>query len=419
MSVPHLPSSPLDEAELRACRDEVGRLPITMRPALNQQLSGWSELFPYEQNRLLAFISGIRSFSPAQFETLTGPLRDIEFQMDVAHWNFSTKADTMENASMLARSPFYAEWRKQVERVFAAIESAVPPSPSGRSNSNRLILILLPESLPVSSIWGRKPWHRRGVEFRIDGPTSPVLQAAMHAALPPRQKGQEYSGPLPDSSDFWMIDADAVLGGLVLPGIPASVLDYETMRRFRDEFLAEVNTVPKDIAATDEILARIRRKEWESLWPRTLASDHRLRRFVVEVFLSGNGALIFSDAFVQWAASEAIRRARPRVLVARFGLRSKPKPFTSIAIFENQQKISAMHDEPDPQGSAVDALILARYIWLSAQRYPEGERTCCLCLSQASGSACVIAPEGSAPGWAAGATVRSDHVASWLTRLMT
>ena len=130
-----------------------------------------------------------------------------------------------------------------------------------------MILILLPESLPVSSICGRKPWERRGVEFHIEGDTGPILQAVMRAAIASPTASQKPSDLAPDSTDFWMIDADAVLGGLVPSGVPASVLDYETMRRFRDDFLVQVNTVPKDIAATDEVLARIRRKDWDSLWP--------------------------------------------------------------------------------------------------------------------------------------------------------
>ena len=47
-------------------------------------------------------------------------------------------------------------------------------------------------------------------------------------------------------------------------------------------------------------------------WPAEYAGQPRLRKFVIDLFLSGNGALIFSNAFVEWAVSEAIRRARPR-----------------------------------------------------------------------------------------------------------
>jgi hypothetical protein len=412
-------STLLDTLTEKACRREIARLPLTMRPALNQQLNGWADLFPYEQSRFKEFIRGVSRFEPAQLDSLTQPLRALETKMGVAHWSFSVSADTMENASQLARSSYYAEWRREVQRVFAAIESAARESAPSRPAAGRLVLLVLPEDLPITSIAGRKPWDARGVEFRVDGDVRRVCELAVHGSdgLPALLAAQQ--GNLDAASaDCWLIDADARLGSLAASSsqIPASMLDYARLKPFRDEFLAQVNTVPKDIEATDRILARVRHENWDTLWPADLAGQNRLRSFVIELFLSGNGALIFSNAFVQWAASEALRRARPRLLVARFGLRSKPKPFTGIAIFENQQKISALHDIDDPEGSAIDGLILARYIWLSALRYPEQEQTCCVCVAESSRSLYVIAPDAKRQGLPADRPVSPEEVYAWMRR---
>lgn len=215
-----------------------------------------------------------------------------------------------------------------------------------------------------------------------------------------------------------MIDADIGLGQFAGPSAAASILEYKVLKEFRDQFLAQVNTVPKDIEATDHILAAMRAQNWDAWWPASLQGQNRLRSFVVELFLSGNGALIFSNAFVQWACSEAWRRARPRLMVGRFGMRAKPKPFTGIAIFENQQKISAMHDVDDPEGSAVDALILARYVWLSAMRYPEHQQTSCVCVSEASRTAYMIAPEAKRPAWNAGRRVTPEEICGWMRQCL-
>ncbi len=161
-------------------------------------------------------------------------------------------------------------------------------------------------------------------------------------------------------------------------------------------------------------MAAVRHEDWNRWWPPELAGQERLRSFVIDLFLSGNGALNFSNAFVEWAASEALRRARPRVIVARFGLRSKPKPFTSIAIFENQQRISMLPDVDDVEGSAVDALILARYVWQASSRYPEHEQTCCLCVSESRNSVLLIAPPGRSPEWSQEHPVSLEDVHKWL-----
>lgn len=405
---------------LEMYRREVARLPLTMQPALNQQVRGWDNLFPFEQRRTAEFLHCVSLFQPAELDALTQPLRDLEAQMGVAHWNFSSEADTMENASRLARSPFYAEWRKEVQRVFSTIEANASRSVAAEFSRGRLVLMILPDALPISSIAAEKPWDGRGAEFPIKGDPHRITELALRgsSALPSLLGAQASANPDTACADCWLIDADATLGSFLDPTnpAPASVLQYRALKDFRDQFLSQVNRVPKDIEATDQVLAAMRHQSWEKWWPASMAGQERLRNFVVELFLSGNGALIFSNAFVQWAASEALRRARPRLMIGRFGLRSKPKPFTSIAIFENQQKISAMPDVDDPEGSAVDALTLARYVWLSAQRYPEGEHTSCLCVSESCSSVYVIASEARRPDWTSGRPVACEDICEWMRR---
>jgi hypothetical protein len=388
-----------------AYRRLIERLPVTLRPSLNQQLSQWTILFPFEQNRVVTFMDGVQALSPAAFHALTGPLFALEAKMDVRHWNFSEQADTIENASLLARSAYYSDWRRETERVFEAINAAARDSAPVPTSSTRLILLFLPASLPVDphTIW--QQWDPRGREIRISADAATICELALQgkpglSGISKLLAGQGAA----ESSDLWLIDAEGKLNATLssLPSPPAaSSLSFAALKPFRDRFLTELNKAPKSIQITDEVVANLRRESWEgwNLWPADVARQPRLRQFVIDLFLSGNGALIFSNSFVEWAASEALRRARPRVMVVRFGMRSKPKPFTSIAVFENQQRISSLPDVDDPENSAVDALILARYVWLSASRYPEQDRTICLCVSELRNTAYLIAPAGRAPGW--------------------
>ena len=419
MSSHHLSDSThLDPATRETRRREIARLPLTMQPALNQQVNAWDDLFPFEQHRAAEFLNAISAFQPAELDDLTRPLREIEEKMNLAHSGFSLVSDTMTNASMLARSPYYPEWRNEVQKVFSVIESKARESVQPEPSANRLVVLILPESLPITTISGKKSWEPRGVEYRIDGDPHRITELALQAnsglpALLASQASQDRDAAI---ADTWLIDADAHLGSLVPTpeAPPASLLQYAILKQFKDQFLAQVNTVPKDIEGTDQILARMRRQDWDPWWPSSLAGQNRLRSFVVELFLSGNGALIFSNAFVQWCASEVIRRARPRLVVARFGVRSKPKPFTGIAIFENQQKISSLQDAPDPEGSAIDALILARYVWLSALRYPEAQQTSCICIGEASRTAYILAPVPKRPAWPKERAVTPEEIHGWM-----
>lgn len=406
--------SEISQFSLEELRKQIARLPLTMRPVLNQQIHIWKDLFPFEQRRTSNFLSALATFKPDQLDGLTRQLRGIEQQMQIARSGFSITSDTMTNASQLARSPYYAEWRREVQRVFSAIESRVPSDDDPAANASRLIMLILPDTLPIVSLAGNKPWDARGKEYSIDGDTSLISDFA--SRLPRIVAAQSSSPPEKTAADCWLIDADAHLGALLGPGgaTPASLLPYSVLKPFKDQFLEQVNAVPKDIEGTDQVLASMRSHDWSAWWPASMRGEDRLKSFVIELFLSGNGALIFPNAFVQWAASEAIRRARPRLLIARFGMRSKPKPFTGIAIFENQQKVSAVSDVDDPEGSAIDALILARYVWLSAQRYPEAQQTSCICVSESARSVYIIAPDPKRPVWPTGTAIAPEQIQRWM-----
>ena len=99
-----------------------------------------------------------------------------------------------------------------------------------------------------------------------------------------------------------------------------------------------------------------------------IAGRPQVREFVRGLMLSGNGSLVFPNSFVQWGASEALRRAQPQALVACFGMRQKLKPFSSSVLFEDQTRGNPVGDEDDPAGSLVDDVMLAQYVYLAALR---------------------------------------------------
>lgn len=373
-------SAASSDAELARWRRLVSRLPLTLRPSISEQLDAWEMLFPFEQQTLRRFLCGIDALNAAEFSSLMKPLRTIEGEMGVSRWTFSESSNTLENSAQLARSPQYAEWRSAVARIYATVE-AQPCSDTPEVRRGGAIIAIHPANLPIDEATAWTPWATTGRAVSIRGDARDIAarlqsDANAAAAISPERN--------------WWIEAD----GSRDAALPCC-LNYERLNTFRLEFLAALNTAPRDTRIASDTMTQLRHRDWRGCCPPELAENARLRNFVIEVFLSGNGALIFPNSFVQWTASEALRRARPRMLVARFGVRSKPKPFTSIAIFEDQHKVSTLPDLPDPQNSALDAGILARYVWLSALRYPEYQQALCICVSEHLNHAWVVAPAGS------------------------
>ena len=96
--------------------------------------------------------------------------------------------------------------------------------------------------------------------------------------------------------------------------------------------------------------------------------DSVLNRFQLSLLAEGSGTQVFATTFVQWAAREALRRAQPLTLLARFAPRQRENPM-NVLLSEAQRP-----PELDPQGSLIDADMGAYYTWLNQQRLPGAEQ---------------------------------------------
>ncbi|HUY14708.1 MAG TPA: hypothetical protein VNG91_00365 [Terriglobia bacterium] len=410
------------------------RLPITFLPSTNQQLAGWSTLFPYEQHNLLRTLTYLGSLDAGSFNALFQRIRELETLMQVGNWPFSTQTLTLQDASLLARSPYYLQWRQEVNRVFERIdgESRKMDRTMQERQPNRLVLIILPPNLPVDRASAWKPWRGEGRELALD-------LSGINSARPFREvffnlgNGKDPTTnflqtvakrPGHLASDLWVVDAERMLAPVlatsVAPASPDSVaicLSFARLKAFRQAFLQRLNSMRKDLSDADKIYALLRKTNVSPWCPPGVAQDPTVVEFLRSLFLSGNGALIFGNSFVEWTATEAFRRARPQVLVAAMGTRQKPKPFTSVAVFENQEVASPLPSVPDLPGSALDASMLARYVWLGASRYAEYDRALCLCLHENLPVAYAVGPR-QLPLWNEPQPIKPErlqaHLNSWV-----
>jgi hypothetical protein len=387
------------------------RLPLTFLPFVNQQLNQWSYLFPNERQsveRLLLFVASLSS------EQSTGIFRqvvELEEKMGVARWEFSTSEQTILNSSQLARSPYFQEWRQAVQAVFdAADQHAVKTNSAAGKARNKLVLLDIPQHLPLdaASVWRR--WLGIGRTVKLDLSLSGEKRSPMEALLTgvSNATGGRSGGVLdaarnrPEavSADTWVVDAGSKLAETVIgqePADPAAaktiLLSYARLDRYRESFSHEMNTMQKDLADADAVFDRLRKVDVGPWCPPEVAADPAIREFLRALYLTGNGAVIFGNSFVEWAASEAFRRARPSFMAAQFGVRSKPKPFTGVAVFDNPDRVNPLPAVDDLPGSAMDAQMLALYVWLAAYRFDEYQRsTVCVCMAESISEAYVVAP---------------------------
>ncbi len=381
------------------------RLPLTFLPFVNQQLHQWEYLFPNERKsieRLLVYVSGM---TPAQSSALFHEVVQIEDRMGVRQWQFSTVEQTIQNSSQLARSPYFQQWRRAVQTIFDATDqNAAAIDDANSTAQNRLILLGLPRTLPLNADTAWRQWQGTGRRVKLDLHSAPSERSALNILLAGQRSsaGASSLGILqlaphradkPDA-DTWIIDGGKSLVESI-SGEKASnvLLSYLRLDSYRQNFSHEMNSMRKDLDDADAVFDRLRKVDVSPWCPSEVAADPAVKEFVRALYLSGNGAVIFANSFVEWAASEALRRARPSFLAAEFGMRTKPKPFTGVAVFDNPDQVNPLPAADDPQGSAVDAEILARYIWLAATRYNEYQRsTVCVCIAESLSEAYLVAP---------------------------
>jgi hypothetical protein len=399
--------------DLRSVLDKgvLQRLPITFLPFVNQQIREWEYLFPNERQSVEKLLHYVADLSTEESSALFQNIIQLEEKMGVRYWRFSTTEQTIENSSELARSPYYQEWRRAVQAVFDAVDRhALLPNSAAEKVQHRLVILDIPRTLVVnpSTVWRR--WQGIGKPLDLESSTSANDRGFWDFLLAPSpgEPGASASGllnvsPSPQgsfSADRWFLDAG---GGLndsswspaasTNPSLGFISLSYERLVSYRETFSHEMNTMRKDLADADNVLDRLRKVDVTAWCPPEVAADPAVKEFVRSLFLSGNGAVLFGNSFVEWGASEAFRRARPSMVAARFGMRAKPKPFTGVAVFDNPNQINPTPSVDDLSGSAADAEILALYIWLAATRYAEyRSATVCVVLAESISQAYVIAP---------------------------
>ena len=135
--------------------------------------------------------------------------------------------------------------------------------------------------------------------------------------------------------------------------------------------------------------------------------DRVLSYFQLKVLTEGSGTQVFSTAFAQWAAREALRRAEPLSLVVRFRPRQRQKPMNELLSAESSVR------ELDFVGSLIDGDMGAYYNWINQQRLTGAEKSSFLVWFEGHKQALVVGP--TVPrGTESNSPYRVNELLSWI-----
>ncbi len=353
------------------------RLPATFAIYSLDRIKDWNKLFPAEQGYFERLFGLLARSSAEAVEELFAALREVERKMDIGGGIWETRKFTLEHVDFLQRSRHLAEWRAAIAGIFAKIDPILD-SEVARSGNPRLVVVVSPAELPMGPdrMWMRI--RNRGRLLRLtlaeDAPLQDYL-ARLLSGAPLAQRApslfdlygeQRAQGQF----DAWVVEASDPILRLAQSFDGWTGLSFERMADLREVLMREVNELvtQEKIPGPRQLGERLQRMNPGAL-RRAAGRDPVMQDFLQSVLLNGNGTLLINNTFVEWTALQAIRRARPSLLLGSFGIRNKVKPFSSLLIYSDQEDTNPIPTQADMLGSYVDLEVFYQYIWQECEKY--------------------------------------------------
>ncbi len=421
---------------VRQYQGVLDRLPRTFLANTLMELEKWPALFEPEKAYFRTLLAELAALDGAQFQDTFGSLSAFE-QHTGCDRMAANDPETFQKRLLdhLYRSGQYSAWRREIDGIFQKIQPLVEARLYATEQKPRLVVILYEEGIALerAKLWQRFRSMGTRVPLQIDGAQSrdAFVQALFTGVRDPGFGVRQNQAPGPaeapnpetrtpksgaatlfevlrDSknfspSDIWILEAGDSLHRLCeaaskrwSEGRPpcATGLSYERLQSYRRQLSEAIyDKVLRGVRGPLELAAWIKTLEFTPQEGTTLYVDNRVMAFIRDIFLAGAGTLIINNTFVEWGAVQALKRAQPRVLVARFGVRDKMKPFSGLLLFSKPRPTDQIPNLQDPLGSFVDVELLSYYVWLNAEGVaPYRGKTLYLLLADGVDELLVVAP---------------------------
>jgi hypothetical protein len=367
----------------RQHRPLLERLPATVHAFIAVELLKWPTLFAAEQRYQRALLDHLSSLPQARLREAVAGIEAVEKQAGTGSIASRDPAGFQEDAqALLRRRQLLQPWRMAVDAFFQQVDPAIEARLFPPDAPRRLVVQVYAGAIAVQphNLWRRFEGVGVRVPVALDdaGGSDKFLRALFGAPRAGRTTlfADASAGAWPLAT--WIVEAHESLhrlceqdrgrheGGGAIAG-----LSYDRLREYRDDLTrALFSKIQSGVESPQAFAAYARSLK---IAPRAGALLDRadiLQAFVRDVFLTGNGTLFVNNTFVEWAAVQALRRAQPRMLAIRYGVRDRLKPFSSLLLFSQPRPTDQIPLIEDPVGSFVDVEQLSYYVWLNAEKSP-------------------------------------------------
>jgi hypothetical protein len=379
------------------------KIPLTLLPTMLRQLIDYDWSFPLEQLALEKQLDYLKAMQPSSFMDLMASFASIHLPdaLVASDWvNHPQEFNSQLSAALwsLQKKDIYHDAAVRFQRqIEEATKEALPSIP-------RFTIVTVGQGAAQA----RSPLFRslrpHGVLFTAIDPNN-GLQSLLNF-LKTRAKSQ----PLPYA--HWYIDGgqpDATFGSY--QGITATSY-HDLMPVARRELNLTSDFVTRTAAngtgGPEALQSFMTSLNQADLGLDGTTHDPILRHFELGVLTEGAGTQVFSTTFVQWAAREAMRRAQPITMLARFAPRQRLVPMNELL----SQDPSIQ--QTDPEGSLIDADMGAYYTWINQSRLVGSKQSCFLAWHEGQNLALAISPSLPA-GTVSDKPASLENVLKWMS----
>ncbi|HEX3436285.1 MAG TPA: hypothetical protein VHT24_05915 [Pseudacidobacterium sp.] len=371
------------------------RLPLSFVPNLLREAIDYDFKFPAERAEISREFACIRSLSQQQQSEWFQPFEKISISSSLEQFNWvGQPAVFVEQLSAYLWSTRQLDaFRKAATEYGDRLRAAVPPEPPVIPRLGIAIIGYGVDSYDAPLF---RNLREHGTYFGRIKPNNGLDLALKTLAT------RAQAHPIPYT--HWYVD-----GGQSADHSPLiTCVSYQAMEPVRDALLRNMQAEIRRPGMGPEGL----RTHLAQLSPADLGMDKSgdavLNRFQIKLLTEGSGTQIFSTIFVQWTAREALRRAQPLTLLARFTPRQRQRPMNELL------SGGSGNPELDFTGSLIDADMGAYYNWINQQRLTGSDRSSFVVWFEGHNQALAIGP--SIPrGTESDSAADLEEVLSWAT----
>ena len=351
------------------------QLPAGLVPLLLRELINYDWKFPAERkdlDRQLAYLGSLSA--AARRQTLAGfeQLR-LSPELDRFDWVKGPGPYSERLSAHLWATHQFDAFRAAATEYVQRANAAAPPEPLPLP---RLGIVLLGQGVSENKPTLFRKLRKQGVYFSRVKPENGVRTLVDAVAA------RATAHPVPYG--HWYIDGGAPVSASCA-GL--TCVSYQSLEPLRSALLGKMEkAIRSGIGGPEALRTMMAKMRPEELGLSGDAAAAVVNHFQVSVLTEGSGTQIFSTTFVQWTAREALARAQPVTLLARFAPRQRARPMNELIATPQQPPTL------DPEGSLIDADMGAYLTWLNQQRLAGADQSSFLAWFEDHQEALAIGP---------------------------